>query len=282
METKEIAMSKHTKILGTACVLAMTAVVASPAAAATLTGFAGTLNTSYSGDSNSTPGTDTVHSWLLGGSVAGPLSDLANLNFQVGASYTHNWADHFSREDWNFGGDAFWADNDGRVGIDVGYSNFNRFGHITNGGAIAEWYFGVLTGMAKGGWLSSGGSGIGGHGNYLGAGVAGYFMPDLAITGGVEWTDLVSGLGCGTCGRGDIRATNWQAMAEFLWSEDLGLSVYGAYTYADNKFFNFDSHDNVWTIGLRWYMGTGSLIDHHRNGTLNPWLAGIRASGLTF
>jgi hypothetical protein len=257
------------------------AVAAGPAAAATLTGFAGTLQTNYGMSDNSTSGSDTVHSWLIGGNIAGPLSDLANLNFQIGANYIHNWVDNGSREDWNFGGDAFWASDDGRVGVDVGYANFNKLGHITNGGAIAEWYFGVLTGMAKGGWLSSGGSAFGGHGNYLGAGVAGYFMPDLAITGGVEWLDLVTGQGCRLCGRGDFRSTNWQAMAEFLWSEDIGLSVYGGYTYSDNKFGSFESHDNAWTIGLRWYMGAGSLINHHRNGTLNPWLAGLRAGGLT-
>ena len=268
-------MSKHRKILGTACVLAMAAVAASPAAAATLTGFAGTLQTAYGATSDNTPGSKTVHSWLIGGDVAGPLSDLAALNFQVGASYTHNWREHFSQEAWNFGGDVFWASNDGRVGIDASYSNFNRAGHITNGGAIAEWYFGVLTGMAKGGWLSGGGTGTGGHGNYLGAGVTGYFMPDLAITGGVEWDDLVSGRGCQTCGRGDFRTTNWQAMAEFLWSEDIGLSVWGGYTYSDINDFKDNTHDNLWMIGVRWYMGAGSLIDHHRNGTLNPWLRGV-------
>jgi hypothetical protein len=35
-------------------------------------------------------------------------------------------------------------------------------------------------------------------------------------------------------------------------------------------------------IGLRWYMGAGSLINHHRNGTLNPWLAGVGGSSVSF
>ena len=64
-------------------------------------------------------------------------------------------------------------------------------------------------------------------------------------------------------------------MAEFLFSEDLGLSGYAGYTYQSNKAFAFDSHDNAWHVGMRWYTGGGALIDRHRNGNLNPWLPGV-------
>ena len=74
-ETKEIGMSKHITLLGTACVLGM-ALVAAPASASTLTGFAGDVTTSY-GKVNPKDA-DTVQSWLLGGNIAGPLSDLPN------------------------------------------------------------------------------------------------------------------------------------------------------------------------------------------------------------
>jgi hypothetical protein len=275
-------------MMGTACVLAAAALTAGPAAAATLTDFSGVLTTSFSSADNSETGSDTVKSWLLGGSAAMPLSTLDGLNAQFDASYTHNWADHASREDWNFGGSAFWAGMDGRIGINGSYSNYNRLGHLTNGGAFAEWYFGPLTVMGKGGWLSSGGASFGGHGNYLGAGVTGYVMPDLAITGGLQWGDIVTGTGCQTCGRGDLRATAWEIAAEFLFSEDLGLSGYAGYTYQDNKGFGKDplthlfvteeTHDNIWRVGLRWYTGGGSLSDRHRNGNLNPWLPGSGAN----
>jgi hypothetical protein len=274
METKEIAMQKRTTMMGTACVLAAAALTTGPAAASTLTDFAGVLTTSYGQDDNSLA-SDNLNSWLIGGSAAGPLSDIANLNFQVDASYTHNWADDFSQEVWNFGASVFWANADGRVGANLAYTNYNGIGHLTNGGAFAEWYFGPITVMGKGGWLSSGGASFGGHGNYLGAGATGYVMPDLAITGGVQWADIVTGTGCQICGRGDLRATAWGAEVEFLFMEDLGISGYGGYTYQDNKAFQIDSHDNIWRIGLRWYMGGGSLVDHHRNGNLNPWLPGI-------
>src|SRR5205085_3109363 len=137
-------------ILGTASVLGM-ALMAGPAAAATLTGFSGVVVTSY-GQDDVEGNSENLKNWLLGGAIAGPLSDLANLNFQVGASYDHNWADNFSAELWNMGGDVFWANNDGRFGLDVNYSTITHLGHKTNYGAFGEWYFGNITGMVKGGW----------------------------------------------------------------------------------------------------------------------------------
>ena len=273
-------MSKRTTILGTACVFGM-ALAAGPAAAATLTGFAGVVTTSYS-QNDPGSGSDTAHSWLLGGSIAGPLSDLGNLNFQADASYTHNWSKHTDSEDdhfsssaeaWNLGGSAFWANMDGRVGVNVNYLTVTHTGTFTNFGPFAEWYFGNVTGMAKGGWLSTSGSAIGGHGNYLGAAVAGYFIPDLAITGGIEWANLVSGLGCQVCGRSGANATAWGITAEFLFSEEYGVSAFGGYTYTQVN--GSSSNDNAFRVGLRWYTGMGSLMDRHRNGNLNPWLPGV-------
>jgi hypothetical protein len=273
METKEIAMSKLTKILGTACVLGM-AVAAVPAAAATLTGFSGVVVTSY-GQNDADGSDENIKNWLLGGSVAGPLSDLPNLNFQLDAAYDHNWADDFSAEVWDLGGSAFWANNDGRIGINVNYRTATHLGHITNYGLIGEWYFGNITGLAKGGWTSSGGAAIGGHGNYLGAAISGYFIPDLALTGGVEWAQNITGQGCQVCGRTGVNSTELEIAAEFLFSEDYGVSVFGSYTHGTNSVEGDDFDDNAFRIGLRWYTGGGSLMDRHRNGNLNPWLPGV-------
>lgn len=304
-------MSKRATILGTASVIGI-ALAAGPAAAATLTDFAGTLTTSFQSSDNSGSNSDTVKSWLLGGSAAGPLSDLPNLNFQADASYSHNWASHRSQEVWNFGGSIFWANMDGRAGVNANYQNFSALrewqttgsaldirestpracgdgthdepclidsigGHLTSGGVFGEWYFGNITAMAKGGWLSTGGTQIGGRGNYLGAALAGYFIPDLAITGGVEWGDIVTGRGCQVCGREDVNVTSWELLAEFLFSEEYGVSGYAGFTYSQDKAFGDDTHDNIWMIGLRWYTGGGTLQNHHRNGNLNPWLPGIGA-----
>jgi hypothetical protein len=279
METKEIAMSKSKKTMGAACVLAVAAFAAGPAAASTLTDFSGVVNTEFnsakagfSGGDSSEP---TVKSWLLGGSAAGPLSTLPNLNFQVDASYATSWANHFSAIRWDFGGSLFWANDDGRFGANFNYVTVTREGgHTTNGGVFGEWYFGELTGMAKGGWLSTGGTESGGRGNYFGAAIEGYIMPDLGITGSADWTDVITGAGCQVCGRGDVRATLWGITAEYLFSEDYGLSGYAGYTYSTDRAFQEDFHENVWRIGLRWYTGGGSLQMHQRNGNLNPWLPG--------
>jgi hypothetical protein len=207
--------------------------------------------------------------------VAGPLSDIAQLNFQLDASYTHNWAHNFSREDWDLGGSVFWGGMDGRFGADVQYVTATHIGHATTYGAFGEWYFGDVTGMVKGGWISSGGAPIGGRGNYMGAALDFYVMPNLGITGGIEWGDLVTGRGCQTCGRGDVLITSYEAALEFLFSEEFGLAGFAGYTYAQDHSFGFKTHDNIWRVGLRWYTGTGTLEDHHRNGNLNPWLPGL-------
>lgn len=269
-------MQKRTTMMGTACVLAAAALTAGPAAADTLTGFAGVLNTNFTSTDSSISGTDTLKSWLLGGSVAMPLSDLAGLNVQVDASYTHNWENHFSEEDWHFGGSVFWANMDTRFGANIGYENDNSIGHLTNGGAFGEYYFGPLTAMLKGGWLDSGGTGFGGRGNYLGGAVEGYIMPDLSITGSVDWQDIVTGRGNPQFGRGDLRSTSFEAIVEFLFFEEAGVSGYVGYRYTSDKLAPIaDFHTNAWLVGIRWYVGGGgSLMDHQRNGNLNPWLPG--------
>ena len=270
-------MLKCTKFLGTASALATAALLASPAAAGSLTDMAGTLQTEYSAFDPDSSGSKTTSNWLLGGSVAMPLSDLANLNFQADASYNHGWRSSFSQETWNFGGSAFWAGTDGRIGLNINYMTATHFGHLTNGGVLGEWYFGNLTAMAKGGWVSSGGSGFGGRGTYLGGAVEGYVMPDLGITGGVEWSQVITGLGCQVCGRSGFNTTVWQVTGEWLVVEDYGVSVYAGYAHDNVKANNLglDQSANIWRVGVRWYVGAGSLIDHHRNGTLNPWLPSV-------
>jgi hypothetical protein len=253
----------------------MSALWASPAAADTLTGFAGVVETDYTGFKPENSGSDTINNWLLGGHAAMPLSDLPNLNFQADASYQHTWASHMSQETWNFGGSGFWAGMDGRAGLNFNYLTATHSGHITNGGAFGEYYFGSVTAMAKGGWVSSGGSGFGGHGNYLGGAGEFYVMPDLGLTAGVQWAQVVTGFGCQTCGRSGVNSTVWEVNGEWLVVDDYGVSVYLGYAHDNVRVAGNDANANVWHIGLRWYFGGGSLIDHQRNGNLNPWLPGV-------
>jgi hypothetical protein len=276
METREIAMSLRTTTMGAVCVLGM-ALAAVPASAATLTGFAGDVTTSY-GKVNP-DNEDTVQNWLLGGDVAGPLSDLMSLNFQFDGSYNHRWFDGFSQEVWNLGGNVFWANNDGRVGINVNYATATHEGHLTNYGAFGEWYFGNFTGMAKGGWVSAGGAETGGHGNYLGVALSAYFIPDLAITLGGDWVQDIGGQGCQICGRTGVDRSALEVAAEFLLSEDYGVSGFAEYMYRTDRIQRVNENASAFFVGLRWYTGGGSLMDRHRNGTLNPWLPGLGFAG---
>src|SRR5438270_8244092 len=139
--------------------------------------------------------------------------------------------------------------------------------------------------MVKAGYANSSGSGLGGRGGLFGVGLAAYVMPDLALTPSFTYADLVSGQGCQLCGRGDVNTTSGSILAEFLLGGDPfggvpvvggiggGVSIFGSYTYNQIHEFGFKTHDNVWMVGIRLYTGSGSLMDHHRNGTLNTFFS---------
>jgi hypothetical protein len=307
VETKEIAMSKTTKLMGTACILA-SALGAGPAAAASLMGFTAMVDTHFGRTTFSDSGSDSndQNAWSLGGSIAMPIDELAGINWQIDAQYTHGWngtdntfdtdgnclvCDARSAETWDFGFSPFWAGENGRFGINVNYSTETHWGHLTNGGAFGEWYFGNITAHLKGGWLSSGGTPFGGHGNYYGGAITGYVLPNLAITGSVTWSDLVTGAtlestpfpSCSaqTCGRRDWNQLNYGAQVEFLVSESLPISVYGGFNYTQFTISEGiptgtadDFNAYTWMIGVRFYPGSGALINKHRDGNLFGWLRG--------
>jgi hypothetical protein len=275
METKEIAMKKRTRLLGTVCVLAA-AFMAGPAAAASLTDWTGIVVTDYMHNTTNFDLTDNM--WRLGGSAAGPLG-VPDLNVQVDGSYMHHWGDacsggncNFSAEEWLFGGSAFWAGMDGRFGINVQYNTITHGGHITNGGVFGEYYFGNITVDGKAGWLSSGGNGIGGgHGNYIGGDAVFYALPDLAVTGSIHYADRITGFGCQVCGRTDINYLAYAISAEYL-LPFFPVSISGTFAYT--QFEKDVGHATTFGVRLTWYPGAPSLIDAHRNGTLRSTLTG--------
>src|SRR5262249_24619865 len=154
----------------------------------------------------------------------------------------------------------------------------------TNGGVFGEWYIGNFTIHGKGGWLWGGGTPNGGRGNYLGGAVTGYFVPNFAITAAGAWAGLITGATQGwpcfgqTCGRRDVKHTDYSIQAEFLVSQAFPVSVYGGYTFTDagisanlnNPLLaSEDFNVNTFYIGLRYYLGgTGTLMENHRNGYL--------------
>ena len=294
-------MHKRNRFLGTACVAAV-ALAAGPAAADTLTGFAGFADGTYTHQTFSDQsGHWNAATFGVGGAI--PVAEIPNLNFQVGASYAHAWSDeytHFSpnfcdppttsgsacaadfsdsEEVWHFDFSPFLAYPGSRWGMNLNYETITHFGHITNGGAFAEWYLNdEITLMAKGGYLSTGGTPYGGHGHYLSGAAIFYPVPDVAVRGSVGWTDVTTGGSaltnyCIHC-RGDDGAVQYGINAEWLPNEEWGVAVNGGFTYSQNNTFNDEYNESIWKIGLRWYTGGGSLAERHRNGTLNPWLPG--------
>ena len=264
--------------MGTACVIAMAAISGGQAPAATLTDFAGYVNTDWSSTSINVIKNDNLNSWDIGGGVAGPLG-VPNLNFQVDFNYRTDWAKHYGNNGLDLDGNLFWAGEMGRFGLRGGYDTTRHIGNLGSVDAFGEMYFGAITGMAKAGYLNASGNGIigGARGGTFGGALSGYFVPNLAITGSANYSDLTGGRGFSIAGRGDVSETDLDIAAEYLLLEQYGLSAYAGYAYSDIRFFEHEpgglrTHANVYFLGLRWYTGGGSLMDHHRNGTLNPWL----------
>ena len=308
-------MSKTTRLLGT--VSALTLLTASPAAAQ-LGGFAGFADLMYShqsvdldDDFFGNTDTDGWNAFTIGAGIAFPVDEIPGIAWQLDANYSSQTGDaevcdildptecfegDSSRIVWNLGGSLFWNGAGSRFGINVNYETITDYGSMTNGGVFGEWYLGNFTIAGKGGWLWGSGTPAGGRGNYLGAQVGGYFIPNLWIGGAVTWSDLVSGstlVGGGifappcfgpTCGRRDFGETNFTLDAEFLISDTFPLSVFGGYTYTDLDISenvsnpltpDMEWNTNTFFIGVRYYLGgMGNLAGIHRNGNLRGWLRG--------
>jgi hypothetical protein len=258
----------------------------------TLMGFAGMADASYTNTSfdDNGSGNDGWNTFGLGAAIAFPIDEIAGFNWQLDASYFSSSGDDSSSITWNLGGSLFWAGPGSRFGININYNTLTDYGSQTNGGLFTEWYFGNITAQAKGGWLWGGGTAASGRGNYLGAGLAGYFMPNFGISAAVTWADLVTSATQGwpcygpTCGRRDLTHTDFGIEGEFLVSETLPISIYGGYQYTNasisenisNPYLSDDDwNSNTFYIGLRYYMGgMGTLIERHRNGNLHKFLRG--------
>jgi len=292
-------MVKKSALLGTA--LAIAALAAGPAVADTLEGFSGFAEATYSHSTFSNTGSLDSNTASFGAGMALPVADIPNLNWQIDGSYGHQWSEdytHFSpnfctppattgtacakdfsdsAEVWNFGFNPFLAYGGSRWGASLNYTSVTHFGHLTSGGGFMEWYLTeAWTLAAKGGYISTGGTPFGGHGHYIGAQAVFYLFPDLAVSGGVDWTDVVtngSQVGCLHC-QLDEGGVTFALEGEWLPWEEYAFSVFGGYSHDQHTEFKTDFDENIFHIGLRYYTGMGSLVDHHRNGNLRGWLRG--------
>jgi hypothetical protein len=252
--------------LSLAGIAAASLALATPAFADAPIGFAGTLSGSYSSWNFSGSGGGSSNLWSADGQAAFGLG-MQDIGAEIDGGY-HNLSASGgggSVDIWNIGGDLFWAPGQqGRLGATVQYESLNGGGpnaHLTQYGAFGEFYASnMLTlGLNGGGWTGGSGTfGSSSSGGYVGGGATGYIMPNLALTGAINY---FSGSGA--------HLTGYSAMGEYLVSDELPVSIYGGYTYTDIS--GISGHVNEWLIGVKFYTnGNGStLVEKHRNGALD-------------
>lgn len=293
-------MSKRTKLLGAACGLAAATLVSGPASAATLMDFAGDLFTSYGmSNAENCPSCDFSY-FTLGGNAAMPLSDIPNMNLQLGGAYTHGFRSGESAESWQFNAAVFWGGEDGRVGINGNYQTVTHSGNDSGLGLFGEMYFGNITVGGKFGLIQSGGSGgcnaavapvgtcvagttagplyplpSGGSGGaYIGASATIYVMPNLALSGAFDHQNQRHGDAFAALTRIGVNQTSYGFEGEYMVDDAWATSVFANFSYNQLSYAGTLRDVTAWHIGLRWYTGQDGLMAAHRNGTLNPLLTG--------
>ncbi|HEX5281197.1 MAG TPA: hypothetical protein VFW28_14050 [Micropepsaceae bacterium] len=246
-------------------------------------GIAGTISGSYMNISPSGGGGGT-NLWGVDAAGAFGLGDFPALGAEVNGGYHNISLTGVSSNLWNVGGSAFWAGFPGRAGATVSYLSGSSSGggitvnaNITNYGAFLEYYFSdVLTAGVKAGGLTVSGSAAGGgfggsgtgSGSYVGGGLIGYVVPDLALSGHILYKSAGGG----------GNATNYFVGAEYLVSEQLPVSVSAGYM---NTQASGGGSANTWLLTLTFYTsGPGvPLRDEHRNGTLG-WIGNSAVDNL--
>jgi hypothetical protein len=189
--------------------------------------------------------------WGVNGALEGMVG--GNWGAQVDGGY-HN-VNSSGGDIWNVGGSLFWAGMQGRFAATVQYHDLGGGTDFTNYGAGGEFYAGPnFTIAAHGG----GESGSGTSGGYVGAQLEWYAMPNLALSGSVDYLDVGTGI------------TSETAQAEWLVSSSMPVSVYGGYQHVDLGAGPGTDADIVF-VGLKLYFngnGAASLVDRQRQGAL--------------
>ena len=253
-----------TYLLLSAGMLALGLAVSGPAIA----DASGTLAGSYATNTND----DGGDLWNLNGSLTGMFAP--DWGGEVTGGY-HNLNDGFgdSLDIWNIGGSVFWAGVQGRLAATINYDSTSEFGadlNATNYGLGGEWYAGPnFTVAVKGGGttVSVSGGGSDDNGGYFGGMLQWYAMPNLSLSGAIDYSEFAG-----------LNATSETAKIEWLFSNDMPLSLYGGYEHADG-----DTSGDLFFVGLKLYMngnGAGTLVDRQRSGSLG-YIAETPIFGLT-
>lgn len=242
-------MLLRTTLLGAGCALALISMSA-PASAE----FSGVLSGNYA-NSDFSHGGGSVDSYGVAG---GGMFGLApNWAAQIDGGYHHLSGSGSDADAWNVDGSAFWRASAGRIGAAVGYNDVTKGGgHATNYGLFGDWYATqAITLGVKGGWFNASGNS---DGEYAGAALTGYVMPDFALTGSYDYSHF----------KGLTTENDYTIQGEWLVSERMPFSVYGGYTRSEFSGTGGVSA-NTWFVGLRFYCdptNSAPLVSRQRNG----------------
>ncbi len=178
----------------------------------------GTLSGSYASDTNGGNG----DLWNLNGSLTGMVNGDWGLEAPAAITACPPAAAAISTSG-NIGGSVFWAGMQGRLAATVNYYSTSTSGidfNVTNYGLGGEWYVGPQFTVAfKGGADTVNASGFGGSGSetggYAGGMLQWYAMPNLALSGAVDYTEIAG-----------VHATSETAKVEWLFSaEHAGIDL---------------------------------------------------------
>ncbi len=250
-------------LLGSVCALAMG--VAGPALAGGMGGmtdFSGTLSGGYSNTHFSHLG--SVGEWGANAEGAFGLGS-TGVKLQVDGGYhKENYEGGGDADTWNADGSLFTLiNNAGRLGATYGYRSidFNGWGstHTQNYGIFAEWWasdditVAGKVGGFDGKWIGSGYY-AGGQGTF-------YLIPDLGLSASIDHAHFNSG--------GGFQETDYALTGEYLFSEEMPISVQGGWSYSNIA----GLHADTWFIALKYYCNGDSsattLVDRQRSsGTL--------------
>lgn len=202
--------------------------------------------------------------WTTGGSLH--LGTMDGWNFQGDAAYGSFTGAGSNADLWGLGGSAFYRDMVGTIGAAVNYSTFNPSSgsnyNFTDYQAFGQYFASkvVTVDGAIGGFSGSGGA----NGGFeIGGGLNVYPIANLSVGGNIQYEDF-NGSG------GNL--TGYGLAAEYLPITNGPFSIYGGYTRVD--FSGSSSNIDVWTIGLKLYLGDdgsdGTLRGHHRHNATGP------------
>jgi len=234
-------------------------------------GFAGAFSGDYSSVDCSGCGSNNI--WGINGSGAFGFGS-SQVGAQIDGGYHRFSGDIGNANIWTVGGSVFWGPQWGRVGGTLGYASadcgsgcqINTFTY----GPFVEGYLGnYVTLGAHGGGFSVDAFSTTNTGTYIGGGITGYAIPDLALSGTIDYSSINS-----------FNATTYGVGAEWLVSRMVPISIFGG--YRNTQLSGGGGHIDQWFVGARFYVGAPgmSLVDHNRNGTLG-WVGNGLGSPLS-